>query len=313
MLLLMLPDRRELLERKGRMLVLALLNTAVPFTLFSYATLSVSAGAASMLNATTPMFGSLVAYLWLGERLSPLRIFGVLLGFSGVGVIVWGAVGAGGSGGTPWGFLGGMLGAALYGVAASFARRRLAGVSPRVISRLRHLVGDRDGAGRGAGVAGAHARSRALGLRHRARHRLHGLGLRTVFRPARARRCESRRHRDLPDPGVRHPLGRAAARRAGDGVAARRQRHRADRHGARDGPARGDLAAALNNPRTWTALRPPDGRGGRHRRFRPSRLGPAPVERGTISPMADSSQQVALASIAVAVVCAGWAIYDQAS
>ncbi|MGH8311609.1 MAG: hypothetical protein ACRETX_17670, partial [Steroidobacteraceae bacterium] len=39
-------------------------------------------------------FGALVAYLWLGERLTALRVIGILIGFAGVGAIVWGAVGA---------------------------------------------------------------------------------------------------------------------------------------------------------------------------------------------------------------------------
>lgn len=132
-LLALLRRREVLLARRGRLFTLAMLNTAVPFTLFSYATLSINAGLASMLNATTPMFGSLVAFLWLGERLSPLRVVGILLGFAGVGSIVWGEIGLHGSG-AALGFGAGLLGAALYGVSASYARRKLGDAEPLAIA-----------------------------------------------------------------------------------------------------------------------------------------------------------------------------------
>jgi drug/metabolite transporter (DMT)-like permease len=132
-LLALLGRREVLLARRGRLFVLAMLNTAVPFTLFSYATLSINAGLASMLNATTPMFGSLVAFLWLGERLSTLRVLGILVGFAGVGSIVWGEIGLHGSG-AALGFGAGLLGAAFYGVAASYARRQLGDLEPLAIA-----------------------------------------------------------------------------------------------------------------------------------------------------------------------------------
>ena len=66
-LLAVLRARGRLLEQTGPLFVLGMLNTAVPFTLFAYATLGVSAGTASLLNATTPMFGAMIAFLWLGE------------------------------------------------------------------------------------------------------------------------------------------------------------------------------------------------------------------------------------------------------
>ena len=69
LLLPLLQGRRALLDRAGAYLVLGLINTAIPFTLFSFATLSINAGLASLLYATTPMFGALIPFAWLGERL----------------------------------------------------------------------------------------------------------------------------------------------------------------------------------------------------------------------------------------------------
>ncbi|WP_286261492.1 DMT family transporter [Thalassotalea atypica] len=72
----------------GKMFVLGALNTAIPFALFGYAVLTLSAGVTSVLNATTPMCGAIVAYLWLKDKLSPGAIFGLLLGFAGVYFLV---------------------------------------------------------------------------------------------------------------------------------------------------------------------------------------------------------------------------------
>lgn len=75
---------KSLNGRWGKMLVLGALNTAIPFALFGYAILHLSAGITSILNAMTPMFGAIVAYLWLRDKLSPIATLGLLLGFIGV-------------------------------------------------------------------------------------------------------------------------------------------------------------------------------------------------------------------------------------
>ncbi len=53
------------------MAVLGLINTGVPFILFNYASLHLQSGVLAILNATAPMFGALIAMLWLNDRLSP--------------------------------------------------------------------------------------------------------------------------------------------------------------------------------------------------------------------------------------------------
>lgn len=116
-------------SRAGVLLLLGVINTAVPFALFSYATLSITAGMASLLNATTPMFGALVAYFWLGERLTLLRTLGILIGFAGVGTLVWGQIGAHAEGALA-GILAGLVGAAMYGLSANFTRRLLLQIDP---------------------------------------------------------------------------------------------------------------------------------------------------------------------------------------
>jgi drug/metabolite transporter (DMT)-like permease len=132
-LLVLAGGIRKLREQAGALFALGLLNTAIPFVLFSFAAYSLTAGLLGLLNATTPMFGALVAYFWVGERLSALRVFGILLGFVGVGAIVWDAIGTRGEG-AALGVLAALVGSAMYGVAASFAKRRMATSDARTIA-----------------------------------------------------------------------------------------------------------------------------------------------------------------------------------
>ena len=66
-------------------LVLALLNNVVPFILFAWAQEEINGGLASILNATTPIWGVIVAHLFTSdEKATPAKVAGVLLGFAGV-------------------------------------------------------------------------------------------------------------------------------------------------------------------------------------------------------------------------------------
>jgi drug/metabolite transporter (DMT)-like permease len=73
----------------GSILLLALLNNALPFTLFGWGQTHIASGLASILNATTPIWGVVVAhFLTRDERMSPRKIAGVLLGFGGVATMI---------------------------------------------------------------------------------------------------------------------------------------------------------------------------------------------------------------------------------
>jgi drug/metabolite transporter (DMT)-like permease len=73
----------------GSMLLLALLNNALPFTLFGWGQTHIASGLASILNATTPIWGVVVAHIFTqDERMTPRKIAGVLLGFGGVATMI---------------------------------------------------------------------------------------------------------------------------------------------------------------------------------------------------------------------------------
>jgi len=70
-------------------LVLALLNNVIPFVLFAWAQEEIDGGLASILNATTPIWGVIVAHLFTAdEKANPAKVAGVLLGFCGVAVMI---------------------------------------------------------------------------------------------------------------------------------------------------------------------------------------------------------------------------------
>lgn len=118
-------------QRAGALFVSGLLSSAIPFALYSYAVMSISTGLSAILNATTPLFGALVAWLWLQDRPDKNRLLGLALGFAGVALLSWEKASFK-SGGTGWAVLA-CLGATLcYGVAANYAKRCLAGVPPLV-------------------------------------------------------------------------------------------------------------------------------------------------------------------------------------
>src|SRR5205823_8715407 len=115
----------------GSILLLALLNNALPFTLFGWGQTHIASGLASILNATTPIWGVLVAhFLTHDERMSPRKIAGVLLGFGGVAVMIGPSL-LSSLGSSALAQLACVTASLSYALAAVWARRfRTMGVSP---------------------------------------------------------------------------------------------------------------------------------------------------------------------------------------
>lgn len=73
----------------GSILLLAVLNNALPFALIGWGETKMGSGLAAILNATTPIWGVLVAHFFTkDERMSPRKIGGVLLGVGGVAIMI---------------------------------------------------------------------------------------------------------------------------------------------------------------------------------------------------------------------------------
>jgi drug/metabolite transporter (DMT)-like permease len=68
-------------------LLIGALTSALPFLLYAYAALELTAGMLVVLNATSPMWGALLSAFVVGERLSPAGIGGLALGVGGVALL----------------------------------------------------------------------------------------------------------------------------------------------------------------------------------------------------------------------------------
>jgi drug/metabolite transporter (DMT)-like permease len=116
-------------------LILALLNNVVPFVLFAWAQEAIDGGLASILNATTPIWGVLVAHFFTAdEKATPTRAAGVLIGFAGVAVMI-GADLLGEIGDAALAQLACLFATLCYAFAGVYARRfRAMGVPPVAVS-----------------------------------------------------------------------------------------------------------------------------------------------------------------------------------
>jgi drug/metabolite transporter (DMT)-like permease len=139
LLIPMLASRGQFAELrkhwKGLLLVGAL-NSAVPFALFSFAALSITAGLSSIVNATTPLWTAVVAFVWLRQGLTPLRVLGLVIGFAGVAFLAWDKASFK-PGADHSGLLAVLACAAAtfcYGVAANATKRYLTGVPPLAVA-----------------------------------------------------------------------------------------------------------------------------------------------------------------------------------
>lgn len=68
-------------------LLLGVINSGIPATMYSVAAQVLPAGYSAIFNATTPLMGVLIGGLFFHERLTPSKIAGVCLGLFGVGIL----------------------------------------------------------------------------------------------------------------------------------------------------------------------------------------------------------------------------------
>lgn len=133
-LLALVAARRQLQHFRGRWGALTLigaLNTAVPFVLYAFATRTITAGFAAVLNATVPLFGALIGRAFFNEALGGMRAAGLGVGFVGVVVLVAGDLSVGGG---VLAISAALLGSVLYAVAAYLTRRMFVGVPSLVVA-----------------------------------------------------------------------------------------------------------------------------------------------------------------------------------
>ena len=120
----------ELLEHWRPLVVVGLLNTAIPFWLLSWGETRIDSGTASIIQASVPIFTVLLAYGFFHEqRVTGSKLAGVAVGFVGVALLV---------GAQPEGRILGAI--AVVGMAVCYAagglliRRYLSTASPQIVA-----------------------------------------------------------------------------------------------------------------------------------------------------------------------------------
>ena len=117
--------------------VVGTINSALPFLLFAVAALALTTALMAVFNATAPIWGALVAWWWLGDKLDRSRWLGLAIGVVGVLGLSWGKadlkVGAHGVS-AAMGIAACLLASVCYGVAGNLSRKHLQGVPPLTVA-----------------------------------------------------------------------------------------------------------------------------------------------------------------------------------
>jgi drug/metabolite transporter (DMT)-like permease len=140
-LLLYMLFSRSSLDLRSRWkyyLVIGIINSAIPFTLIATAELYLTAGLAATLNATSPLFGAVVAAIWINEALTKKKVIGLVLGLLGVSILV---------GWSPFPFsmtlvvsvAASLTAAACYGIAGVYTKVYMRGASSKAVATFSQL------------------------------------------------------------------------------------------------------------------------------------------------------------------------------
>lgn len=85
---LVLKKRLAFKENFRHFMIIGLLNTAVPFLLFAYAAQTLNASTLSVLNSTAVIWGALIGVFWHNAKLTINASVGMLVGITGVMILV---------------------------------------------------------------------------------------------------------------------------------------------------------------------------------------------------------------------------------
>lgn len=110
------------------------INAAVPFCLLAYAAFTIPAGVLSILNASTPLWGAVFAWLWLKDALPASRVAGLIVGFLGIVMLVWDELEFDSLIGSGLGLVAGLAAPMFYGFSATFTKRFLMGVRSAAVA-----------------------------------------------------------------------------------------------------------------------------------------------------------------------------------
>lgn len=118
---LWLRKRLDFARHWRHYLIIGFLNSALPFLLFAYAAQSLSASLLSILNATSALWGALIAAVWLRVPITRSIALGLVCGLSGVVLLVGNGVAMSGAAG--WlPIAAGLIAPICYAVASTYTK-----------------------------------------------------------------------------------------------------------------------------------------------------------------------------------------------
>jgi drug/metabolite transporter (DMT)-like permease len=123
----------EIKKQFTTLFLIGCFNSAIPFLLFAYASLYLPVGFSAILNATAPLLGTIINFIWLREKLTLSKFGGLILGFAGVTVLV-GWINITVTSSFVFSIIAGLLATLLYAIAAIWIEQNLSGVSPLAIA-----------------------------------------------------------------------------------------------------------------------------------------------------------------------------------
>lgn len=132
-------QRLDLLKNLKRYIIIGLLNSGIPFLLFSFAALYLPSSISVIINSLTPLFGVLFSILWLDEKITAKKISGIALGIIGV-IIIRGSGNLELTPMTTIAMAACVLATMLYGLASTYVKLYAKDIAPSAMATGSQLV-----------------------------------------------------------------------------------------------------------------------------------------------------------------------------
>lgn len=118
---------KEFIQNWPVLLLIGLFSTSLAFSLLAYASLSLTGGTVSILNAMTPIFTALIAHFVLNNLMSRIQFIGMFISIAGLLFLVWENLSWNIESWLPT--LAGIGAAIFYGISNNLSKKYLANVS----------------------------------------------------------------------------------------------------------------------------------------------------------------------------------------
>ncbi len=119
--------------------VIGVVNSAIPFALYSFAALHISASYSVILNSSSPLFGALFSSFFLDEKITLKKFLGLVTGAAGV-VLVTKTGTAQADTLISWAILACLMAALCYGFSAAYVKKYAGHLKPKAIAGASQLM-----------------------------------------------------------------------------------------------------------------------------------------------------------------------------